>query len=118
MTNSIMPASERCSNATKQRCYKLAKVERLDSASSPRDKLDKNLRAKMLKAVQGSFSEVLVPTTPLRGFTPLCLTESPMLWRKSESEVQDIEQENGNDNERRTTGRKKGKGVEYSAIIT
>ena len=93
MTNSIMPASERCSNATKQRCYKLAKVERLDSASSPRDKLDKNLRAKMLKAVQGSFSEVLVPTTPLRGFTPLCLTESPMLWRKSESEDQDIEQE-------------------------
>ena len=86
MTNSIMSASEECSNTIKQRCYKL------ESATSPRDKLTKNSRTKMLK-VQGSFSAVLMPTTPLRGFTPMCLTESPMLWREHESEVQGIEQE-------------------------
>ena len=96
MTNSIMSASARCSNATKQRGYKLAKVEQLDSARSPRvDKLDKNLRGTKVLKAQGSFSVVLMPTTPLRGFTPLCrLTESPMLWRENESEVQGIEQEN------------------------
>ena len=86
MTNSIMSASEECSNATKQRYYKL------ESASSPRGKLAKNSRTKLLK-VQGTFSAVLMPTTPLRGFTPLCLTESPMLWRENESAVQDIVQE-------------------------
>lgn len=91
MTDSIISASEECSNATKQRCYKLAKVERLDSASSPRDKLAKN-SAKMPK-VKGPFSAVLMPTAPLRGFTPLCSTESLMLWRENESDVQCIEQE-------------------------
>lgn len=86
MTNSIMSASEECSNATKQRYCKL------ESVSSPRDKLAKNSRTRLLK-VQGTFSAVLMPTTPLRGFTPLCLTESPMLWRENESAVEDIVQE-------------------------
>jgi len=87
MTDSIMPGSEQHStaNATKQRCYKLPKVQRLDSSSSPRDKLAKN-SAKMPK-VQGSFSAALMPSTPLRGFTPVGLTESPMLWRENEIEI-------------------------------
>lgn len=100
MTDSHMTGSEECSNARKQFCYKRAKVERLDSKNSPRDKLTKN-SAKISK-VQGSFSALLsqtehlrMPTTPLRGFTPLRseLTESPMLWREAESEVEGIEQE-------------------------
>ena len=93
-----MIASENCSNATKQRCNKLAKVEWLDKTSSPRDKFAKN-SAKINK-VQGSFSPLFPRTghlrmlsTPLRGFTPVCLPESPVMWRENESEVQDIVQE-------------------------
>lgn len=112
MTDSIISASEEYSNATKQRYYKLAKVERLDSASSPRDKLAKN-STKMPK-VQGPFSAVLMPTAPLRGFTPLCSTESPMLWRENESDVQCVEQEKEMTIEDRQLGGKiKGKGVEH-----
>jgi len=93
MTDSIMPASEKRSiaNATKQRCYKLPKVQRLDSSSSPQGKLAK--KSAKIPKVQGSFSAALLPTTPLRGFTPVGLTESPMLWRENESEVQGIKQE-------------------------
>ena len=91
-TVSNMSAPDECSHATKHRCCKLAKVERLDSASFLGGrKLAKN--SVKIPKVQGSFSAVLMPTTPLRGFTPLCLTESPMLWRENESGVQGIEQE-------------------------
>ena len=93
MIDSIVSASEERSiaNATKQRCYKQPKVQRLDSSSSPQGKLAKK-SAKMPK-VQEFFSAVLLPTTPLRGFTPVGLTESPMLWRENESEVQGIKKE-------------------------
>ena len=98
MTDSLMTASENCSNATKQRCNKLTKVERLDKTSSPRDKLAK--KSAKINKVQGSFSPLFPRTghlrmlsTPLRGFTPVCLPESPMMWRENESDVQGIVQE-------------------------
>ncbi|KAJ7352763.1 hypothetical protein OS493_034114 [Desmophyllum pertusum] len=109
MVDSSM-ATEMCSNASRQRCYKLAKMERLNSTNiSSQDKLTKN-SAKQPRTQESSSVQhcerskglvrqaddnLRVLMTPLRGFTPHCndLPESPMLWRENTELVKEIEKE-------------------------
>lgn len=111
MVDSSM-ATEMCSNASSQRCYKLAKMERLNSTNisfHDQDKLTKN-SAKQPRTQESSSVQhcerskglvrqaddnLRVLMTPLRGFTPHCsdLPESPMLWRDNTELVKEIEKE-------------------------
>ena len=89
-----------CSSATKQSCQKLAKVERMSSTNSSRDKSIANKKSAKLSLSKESASAKRserfkgLPThtdhqrnlmTPLRGFTPHCseFPESPLLWREN-----------------------------------
>ena len=92
--------SETCPSATKQCCYKLAKLERLNNTISSQDnKLTKN-SAKKSRAQESSSGllpqagQLRVLMTPLRGFTPHRseFPESPMLWREN-TEVKDTQME-------------------------
>ena len=95
--------SEMCSSATRQPCYKLAKLERTsnkNSYSSANKKSAKPSKSKEAASSarksdrsKGSLSSVDHPRiflTPLRGFTPQWNESpdwSPMLWREN-TEVQ------------------------------
>lgn len=91
--------TETCSSAGKRCCYKLSKLERLNSTNASRDKLNENSakKCKMHESASRLLPQVdhlRVEMTPLRGFTPQCndFPESPMLWREN-TEIKGIEEE-------------------------